>query len=620
MHFNDGHTGLNRFGGAGLDDGWRLLKRHLTLILAIVVGAIAVTFVVVKNLEPQYRAYSTMILTSIGTRIDTTETELETFELTSTVIETELDILRSREFVAEVIRVMTEAGSPTFLALLETNADEIAEIRRESTIDLMLAAYTALRQGESMAIEVAATASDADLATDIANTVVDVYIARTSANRQMGIINSIEFLRDRVEGLGEELSRSELELAIFIRENELDNINLPNQLRAEVDRLTAILGSLRLSSAPSDDIQRVQDELDSAESRLQDRTRSELQLLRRERSMDLFRLRYQTAIEKLNDLETQLQLVGRGAEQVSIARVPLKPYWPNTIAALAVGALGGIVLAMVSVLLIESLNTRIMSEDQVARETGLRSFGALPRVKGQGSFRNEATPIRYMLQNPRSPFVEGLRSFLTLLFNLGGEGKVVMIASGLPYEGKSTICVSIAAAAAQDGLKVLVLDFDSHRRGASRMLQSEAEPVELDKIKSERIEPKQVVVDGEPLDGVYLLPVQARPKMPPMAVKEALTDLNAAVRTHFDLVLVDTPPVLVVDDACRFGPLVDNTLLVVRWDATTVDALRDTVETLTRAGIEVTATVFNDVDVRKGRKYGYGGYTHYYGYSDVSET
>ncbi len=620
MRADEGPRGYDRFGGAGLEDGWRLLKRHLTLILIIVCGAVAVTFVVVQSLVPQYRAFSTMILTSIGTRIDATETELETYELNNTVVETELDVLGSRGFAAEVVRVMSLDVNSGFQELMMANAGASTESQQELMIDLMLASYSAHRQGESMAIEIVATATDPELATDIANTVAEVYIARTTAARQKSIVDSIAFLRNRVESLGEELSRSELELAVFIRDNELDNINLPNRLRAEVDRLTAILGSIKNGSSNAEDVERVESELADAEAALQDRTRSELQLLRRERSMDLFRLRYQTAIEKLNELETQLQLVGTGAEQVSVARVPVKPYWPNTAATMIVGALGGVVLAMMAVMLIENLNTRVMSEEQLARESGLPSFGVLPRVKGQDSPRSKTSPIPLILENARSPFVESLRSFLTLLFNLGGEGKVVMITSGLPYEGKSTISVSIAAVAAQDGLKVLVLDFDSHRRGASRMLQSDSEPVELDKIKAERIEPKQVVIDGEPLEGVYLLSVQARPKMPPMAVKEALTDLNAAVRTHFDLVLVDTPPVLVVDDACRFGPLVDNTLLVVKWGTTTVEALRDAVQTLSRAGIAVTATVFNDVDVRKGRKYGYGGYTHYYGYSDTSET
>ncbi len=620
MRADEGPRGYDRFGGAGLEDGWRLLKRHLTLILIIVCGAVAVTFVVVQSLVPQYRAFSTMILTSIGTRIDATETELETYELNNTVVETELDVLGSRGFAAEVVRVKSLDVNSGFQELMMANAGASTESQQELMIDLMLASYSAHRQGESMAIEIVATATDPELATDIANTVAEVYIARTTAARQKSIVDSIAFLRNRVESLGEELSRSELELAVFIRDNELDNINLPNRLRAEVDRLTAILGSIKNGSSNAEDIKRVESELADAEAALQDRTRSELQLLRRERSMDLFRLRYQTAIEKLNELETQLQLVGTGAEQVSVARVPVKPYWPNTAATMIVGALGGVVLAMMAVMLIENLNTRVMSEEQLARESGLPSFGVLPRVKGQDSPRNKTSPIPLILENSRSPFVESLRSFLTLLFNLGGEGKVVMITSGLPYEGKSTISVSIATVAAQDGLKVLVLDFDSHRRGASRMLQSDSEPVELEKIKAERIEPKQVVIDGEPLEGVYLLSVQARPKMPPMAVKEALTDLNAAVRTHFDLVIVDTPPVLVVDDACRFGPLVDNTLLVVKWGTTTVEALRDAVQTLSRAGIAVTATVFNDVDVRKGRKYGYGGYTHYYGYSDTSET
>ncbi|MBV1926891.1 MAG: hypothetical protein KUG62_07015, partial [Rhodobacteraceae bacterium] len=108
--------------------------------------------------------------------------------------------------------------------------------------------------------------------------------------------------------------------------------------------------------------------------------------------------------------------------------------------------------------------------------------------------------------------------------------------------------------------------------------------------------------------------VNTRAKLPPEALKRALVQLKKKLSKDFDLILVDTSPVLIVNDVCRLGPLADDTLLVVRWGQTTEAVLRDAKETLERNGVSVTATLINDVNPNKHRNYGYGGYVHYYSY------
>ena len=599
----------------GLDGVWRVLRRHLLLMLVIIAVVVGIAFLIVSRLEPQYKARSTLVLTLFDTRVSTTSVQIESFELTKAVIETELDILRSRGFSIEVAESLSLFDDPSFVGFEESEGLETEEAYRERVIDKLQTSYSVFRQGESLAIGIIATGSDPVLAANIANSVAETYILRSMNKRTAKISLSIGFLQHRVEGLGEKLSQSELQLAAFIAENDMDDETLRERLRSAVDRLELIAEVVRNDdSASSDEVEGIETQLAKAEALLHARTRSELTLMRMERSMELLKARYNSSIEKLNELENHLESVGQAARQVSFARPPANPYWPNPRSAVAISAVVGFALAFIVALLLEGLNKRVWSEDQIARVTGLANVGFLLRIGKFGQLRRPHDPLVYLKENPRSAYAESLRSFLTLWFNQGSKGKFLMVASGLPNEGKSTVAVSIAAAAAKDEMRVLVLDLDGHRQGSSRLLGSKRRPASLENAISGKVVPQQCTLQGLQMERVFLMSVNTRAKLPPEALKRALVQLKKKLSKDFDLILVDTSPVLIVNDVCRLGPLADDTLLVVRWGQTTEAVLRDAKETLERNGVSVTATLINDVNPNKHRNYGYGGYVHYYSY------
>lgn len=100
------------------------------------------------------------------------------------------------------------------------------------------------------------------------------------------------------------------------------------------------------------------------------------------------------------------------------------------------------------------------------------------------------------------------------------------------------------------------------------------------------------------------------------AQRQQLATLRTELREKYDLVIVDTPPVLVVDDTVRIGVLADEIWQVVRWGRTPENVLVDSVERLKRDGLPITATLINDVDTRRHQRLGYGGYAQYYNYGE----
>ena len=604
------------FDRIGLDGFWIILRRHLRMMMLIVIGVIGVTALVLTRLDERFTARSTLVLTGLDTRVSRTDTQLESFELSRAVIETEMDVLRSRAFAAQVADSLALFDDPTFVKIgANPSADNVA-LHQERVLDKLQSAYKVFRSGESLAIDIIATADNAKLAAKIANGIADVYIQSGVSEQKANVSKSIDFLRTRVATLGEELTLTELDLADFIRENKLDDDQLPERLRSQVQYLTTILRAGGQEGQDAANTERLTKELASVEAALQDRTRAELTQMRKERLLELQRSRYQTAIEKLNELETQIQLVGQGARQVSVARAPASASWPNKTAALIISAIGGLVLACVVALVLDLMNRRLWNEEQTIRVSGMPNAGFLPRFNRSIAFRPQDSVAHYLLSNPRSMFAQAVRSATGLWFDDESDGWVVMITSGLPHEGKSTVTVALGLAAAVDGLKVLVIDMDSHREDAARLLESSEPPSKLADAVSGAVRPSPVVIKGERIEGLDLISLDARSSANLKDQRKLLSTLKEKLHQEYDLIVIDTPPVLVVDDTLRIGILADEIWQVVRWGRTSETVLRDTVERLKRDGLPISATIINDVDTRRHRRLGYGGYAQYYNYGE----
>ncbi|WP_282182847.1 GumC family protein [Aliiroseovarius marinus] len=605
-------SGSNDFDRIGLDGFWLILRRHLRLIILIVLAVIAVTYVVVERLEERFTARATLVLTGLDTRVRQTDTQLESFELSRAVIETEMDVLKSRAFADQLAVYLGLYDNADFVSPTSDGQPIDPALHQEQVLDKIQASYGVFRSGESLAIDIIATANSARLAADIANAIPAVYIDNSLAEQRASVSSSIVFLRERVETLGEELTLAEVELANFIRENKLDDDQLPDRLRSQVQYLTTFLKT----ADANQDAERLQSELAKVETELQERTRAELEQMRRERLLEVLRLRYQTAIEKLNELETQINLVSQGARQVSVARPPVAASWPNKKASLVIAAVGGLVLAFVVALILDLLNRRLWNETQTMRISGLPNAGFLPRIgRDAGAMRREGV-AKYLIAKPHTMFAQAVRGATGLWFDDNNEGWVVMITSGLPHEGKSTVTVALGVSAALDGLRTLIIDMDSHREAASKLLEANTKPAKIADVLAGNVSPSPVTLGDKTVEGLEFLSVDARSGSNLKEQRQQLATLRTELRDKYDLVIVDTPPVLVVDDTVRIGVLADEIWQVVRWGRTPENVLVDTVERLKRDGLPITATLINDVDTRRHQRLGYGGYAQYYNYGE----
>lgn len=600
-----------------LDGGqlMQMLGRNWRLIFLTVALVVGVTALYLSRQDPVYRSVSAMALMNSEVRISQVDTQLESYELTRARVETEMDRLVSRSFAARVAGKLDLFKDTAYLPVGENGPKLGTPERKRAVIDKLLTSYQPQRSGESLVIYIEAHDDDPTMAARIANGVVEAFIRQSIEAQAETIEESTKHLRAQVEAIGEQLTRSQMEMATLIRENVLDDDELPERLRRERSHLSSVLGIMDARRDTSAERTRVQQQLAEIEQQLDARTRNEMDLSRLERSVDLMSERYQTMVERLNQIEPQLDQLQPDARQVTVAETPYEPSWPNMPTTLALAVPGGLMLGFVLALLRSATDRRIWTGAQANQVSNLPNLGHLPRARTRGMIRSQHRPAWFLRRFPRSNYSEALRSLMTICGGLTEDGaapRVVMVTSPLTGDGKSTVAVSMAAVAALEGARVLLLDFDTQRAGARHLVGLQAPTVSL----AELIDGRRMLADSVRVvpdyQGLEVIRFDRQTQLTPRTVFSFREGPLAEMKAGYDMVIMDTPPVLAVSDAARLGLLANASVVVIRAGKTSEGALRHCIERLQNSGVRLSGTVINDIEPRRFRQMNTGRTNAYY--------
>lgn len=277
------------------------------------------------------------------------------------------------------------------------------------------------------------------------------------------------------------------------------------------------------------------------------------------------------------------------------------PSYPKTALLVMLGLIAAPAMGVVAVLGAEAFDTRVRGTGELEGIPGARHVSSIARVSGQVLRRidRRAKPWDYVLARPLSSFAESVRSIRTrLAASRGGDGGlVVCVSSAMSSEGKSTLSASLARTMALAGDRVLLIDGDLRRNGLAELLPDPAQAGLGEVLEGGIGLDDALVHDAAP--GLDVLPL-AGPRFTPQDVfgDGRMADLLAQLRGRYEYVVVDAPPVLVVDDAVTLAGLSDVILLAVRWGHTRIEAILAAVGRLHEAGREAIGLVLTIVDPR----------------------
>jgi exopolysaccharide transport family protein len=352
--------------------------------------------------------------------------------------------------------------------------------------------------------------------------------------------------------------------------------------------------------------------LGGAKGTLAANNRAMVRLNELQRNAEASRTIYESYLNRYKETSTQTSLGQADARIISHATTPGSPSSPNVKHNLTLGLLLALASAVGAVLLAEIMDAGLATADDVEKRLGVAFLGSVPTLSSVAPAAVEA-PIDYVVAKPLSSFSEAFRGLQAAITHASVDQpvKIVAVTSALPGEGKTLTATCLARTAALQGRRVLIIDCDLRRRAVNRMLETEPKVGLLEVLNGEATLQQAIVVDEA--TGAHVLPL-ADSKFTPRDVfgSAAMDRLLAELRARYDLVILDTAPVLPVADTRVLAPKADLVLFLARWRKTPEPAIEAAFRLLDLQTTRIAGVALTLVDMKQQSKYGYGDPGYYY--------
>jgi len=319
----------------------------------------------------------------------------------------------------------------------------------------------------------------------------------------------------------------------------------------------------------------------------------ELQSLQQEADID--RALYERLLSRSKETQIEVGLQQPDAQLISSAEPPDSPSFPKKTLMFLVAFATSCIFAALLVFGLESRDTGFWSLDQVEAVLGVPALGIIPRIARRLNVRSAS---RFEARVDADPlFAEALRSLYTSLLLRGvPRPKVVLFASANSGEGKTTIVLSLARLLASSGKQVVIVDCDVALPSMNKVAGITPSPG-LHDVLIGKVD-VGLSLQQDQNSGVWLLPAgEKRPTAPDLFASQAMNNLIDALADQFDLVLLDSAPVLLISDTRALARLADATVFVARWGVTRRQQVSAALRQIADAGGRVAGVLLSIVDM-----------------------
>lgn len=330
-----------------------------------------------------------------------------------------------------------------------------------------------------------------------------------------------------------------------------------------------------------------------------------------EREAEANRLLYEHFLTRLKETTVQEGIQQADSRLLSPAIAPKQPSAPKKARILALAMILGLFAGSGGVLAREMAQNTFRTAAELEAGTGHTVMGQIPLIPG----RARANIIEYLRSKPTSVAAEAIRNLRTslLLSNVDEPPRTVMLTSSLPGEGKTTLSLSLALNLTGMGKRVLLVEGDIRRRVFNQYFDIDTKQGLLSVVAGEA-SLEDVVHRSEDLGFDILVGEKSSVNAADLFSSERFHQFVATAREAYDVVIIDTPPALVVPDARVIAQSVDAILYSVLWDKTTKAQVAEGLKQFSTLGLNVSGLVLDRIDPKRMKRYGYGGkYGSYYG-------
>ncbi|MEQ8747394.1 polysaccharide biosynthesis tyrosine autokinase [Pyruvatibacter sp.] len=341
----------------------------------------------------------------------------------------------------------------------------------------------------------------------------------------------------------------------------------------------------------------------------------EVRLRELESDAEAVRTLYESFLERFKQTTEQTSLQEADSRILSEATVPNAPSYPNKTLFLALALVGSGMVGVGLAFALEQLDDAFSNVAQLEKALGLPHLASVPEVSGDLTSRGPIkAPFDVILKKPLSAYSEAFRALRSgiALSDVDNPPQVVLVTSALPGDGKTTTAISLARAADAAGIRTVLVDCDLRRPTVHKSfgVTPEAGIVE---VLAGQADLESVLLQ-DPQSSLQILPVRSGAANPPdLLGSNHMANLLKRLRGDFDLVILDSAPVLPVVDSRVLSRLSDKVVFVVAWRNTPRDAAGNAVRDLRDYGADIAGVLFERLDLKKQQRYSYGDSGYYYG-------
>ncbi|MFT6459543.1 MAG: capsular exopolysaccharide synthesis family protein [Pseudophaeobacter arcticus] len=314
---------------------------------------------------------------------------------------------------------------------------------------------------------------------------------------------------------------------------------------------------------------------------------------------------YEYFLGRLKETSVQQGIQQADSRVLSQAVLPDVPSAPKKSRVLALSAILGAIAGVAGLLLREFMSNSFRSAQQLQSATGFTVLGQVPKFPG----RKRRGVIEYLKEKPTSAGAEAIRNLRTsvMLSNVDKPPQVIMLTSSIPGEGKTTLSLALAQSFSGLNKKVLLIEGDLRRLVFSEYFEAEPNKKGLVSVLSGESTFEEAIRSIDIVGTDVLLGEKTQANVADLFESERFANLMELARSKYDIILIDTPPVLVVPDARTIAQHADSLLFAVRWDSTSQEQVAEGIRMLASVNIRPTGVVLSQIDMKGMKRYGYGG-------------
>ncbi|HDS8137891.1 TPA: polysaccharide biosynthesis tyrosine autokinase, partial [Klebsiella pneumoniae subsp. pneumoniae] len=559
------------------------------------------------------------------------EDDDSTPKITITVIDKKNYLVEGADFSINgtVGTLLTEHGISLLVNSIDANPGDkftVSQLTRLKAITDLQEVFNVADQGkDSGMLGLTLTGDNPELITRILDTISQNYLAQNIDRQAAQDAKSLDFLNMQLPKVRSDLDIAEDKLNAYRKQK--DSVDLNMEAKSVLDQIVNVDNQLNELTFREAEISQLytkehptykalmekrhilQEEKTKLNKRVSGMPATQQEVLRLSRDVESGRAVYLQLLNRQQELNIAKSSAIGNVRIIDNAVTETKPVKPKKILVVAIGLIFGLFVSVGLVLLRVFLRRGIESPEQL-EDIGINVYASVPVSEWLAKNNRKSSKLRknqsdtlLALENPADLAVEAIRSLRTSLHFAMMEAKnnVLMISGASPNAGKTFISSNLAATIALTGKKVLFIDADL-RKGYVHKMLGRKQGQGLSEVLSGQVAVEKVIehVDDAAFDyiGRGLIP----PNPAELLMHPRFEALLKWGSQNYDLVVIDTPPILAVTDAAIIGRYAGTSLMVARFEVNTVKEIEVSMKRFEQSGVVVKGCILNGV-VKKASSY-----------------